>query len=82
MFGEIHIVSPAQGLLQKLLLMCSIRAHLIAIDLSRLRGSLNKDLEADSVKLSVNDFIIKAASLACRRVPEANSSWQGEYIRQ
>jgi pyruvate dehydrogenase E2 component (dihydrolipoamide acetyltransferase) len=33
-------------------------------------------------KLSVNDFIVKAAALALKKVPECNSSWQGEFIRQ
>lgn len=32
--------------------------------------------------IKVNDFIIKAASLACLKVPEANSAWMGETIRQ
>jgi len=30
----------------------------------------------------VNDFIIKAAAQACRRVPEANSAWMDSFIRQ
>jgi pyruvate dehydrogenase E2 component (dihydrolipoamide acetyltransferase) len=33
-------------------------------------------------KLSVNDFIVKAAALALKKVPECNSSWYGEYIRK
>jgi pyruvate dehydrogenase E2 component (dihydrolipoamide acetyltransferase) len=33
-------------------------------------------------KLSVNDFIIKASALALKEVPEANSSWSDEFIRQ
>ncbi|ODO10071.1 pyruvate dehydrogenase complex dihydrolipoamide acetyltransferase [Cryptococcus amylolentus CBS 6273] len=33
-------------------------------------------------KLSVNDFVVKAASLALAEVPEANSAWLGETIRQ
>jgi len=45
----------------------------------QLREKLNKH---STVKLSVNDFIIKAASLASIRVPATNASWQGEYIRQ
>jgi len=39
-------------------------------------------LDKEKVKLSVNDFIIKASALACRRIPQANSSWQGTFIRQ
>lgn len=34
------------------------------------------------MKLSINDIVIKAASLACIKVPEANSSWQGSFIRK
>lgn len=33
-------------------------------------------------KISVNDMVIKAASLACMNVPETNSSWLGESIRR
>lgn len=39
-------------------------------------------MQKDGVKLSVNDFIIKAAALACQAVPDANSSWQETFIRQ
>ena len=34
------------------------------------------------MKLSVNDFVVKAASVALRDVPEANSAWMGDFIRQ
>lgn len=51
-------------------------------NLLKLREELNKLLAKDNVKLSVNDFIIKAAALACRKVPEANSSWQDTFIRE
>ena len=27
-------------------------------------------------------MLIKAAALACARVPEANSAWMGEFIRR
>nr|CAG4645639.1 EOG090X08YX [Lynceus sp. MCZ IZ 141354] len=47
----------------------------------QLRQEFNSQL-GTSGKLSVNDFIIKASALACRKVPEANSSWQESYIRQ
>lgn len=39
-------------------------------------------LERDNLKLSVNDFIVKASAIACRKVPEANSSWMGDFVRQ
>lgn len=39
-------------------------------------------LKSDNVKISLNDFIVKAAALACQKVPEVNSSWQESFIRQ
>jgi pyruvate dehydrogenase E2 component (dihydrolipoamide acetyltransferase) len=47
--------------------------------LLEIRAELNK---FSPVKISVNDIVIKAASLACMKVPEANSSWQGTFIRK
>ncbi|GAA5894565.1 hypothetical protein JCM8208_006274 [Rhodotorula glutinis] len=41
-----------------------------------------KDGVKAGVKLSVNDFIVKASALALQDVPEANSGWHGEFIRQ
>ena len=39
------------------------------------REQLNKGLESRGVKLSVNDFIIKACAMALQAVPDANSVW-------
>ncbi|KAF8979435.1 pyruvate dehydrogenase complex dihydrolipoamide acetyltransferase component (E2) [Entomortierella lignicola] len=47
----------------------------------KLREVLNKASE-DKYKLSVNDFIVKASALALKDVPEANSSWMNDSIRQ
>ncbi|CAL8268102.1 unnamed protein product [Merluccius merluccius] len=47
-----------------------------------LRQELNAEVKAQNIKLSVNDFIIKASALACIKVPEANSSWMDSVIRQ
>jgi pyruvate dehydrogenase E2 component (dihydrolipoamide acetyltransferase) len=44
------------------------------------RGQLNAQLEARGVKLSVNDFIIKACALALQQVPDANAVWAGDRI--
>lgn len=47
--------------------------------------SVRKQLNADAngaYKLSVNDFVLKACALACKKVPEANSSWMADFIRQ
>ncbi len=49
--------------------------------LLELRQQLNTALEKDGVKLSVNDFILKASAEALRRVPAANSSWEGTAIK-
>ncbi len=43
--------------------------------LMKFRSQLNKQLEGRGVKLSVNDFIIKACALALQQVPEANAVW-------
>ncbi|KAM9114077.1 dihydrolipoyllysine-residue acetyltransferase component of pyruvate dehydrogenase complex, mitochondrial isoform 1-T1 [Pangshura tecta] len=50
-------------------------------EILELRKELNKEL-SENIKLSVNDFIIKASALACVKVPEANSSWLDTVIRQ
>ncbi|XP_028277486.1 dihydrolipoyllysine-residue acetyltransferase component of pyruvate dehydrogenase complex, mitochondrial [Parambassis ranga] len=47
-----------------------------------LRKELNTEVKAQNIKLSVNDFIIKASALACLKVPECNSSWMDTVIRQ
>ncbi len=44
------------------------------------RSDLNKQLESRRVKLSVNDFIIKACALALQSVPDANAVWAGDRI--
>lgn len=44
------------------------------------RSQLNKQLEPRGVKLSVNDFIIKACALALQQVPEANAVWAGDKV--
>ncbi len=48
--------------------------------LLKFRGTLNKQLESRGVKLSVNDFIIKACALALQTVPDANSVWAGDRM--
>ena len=47
-----------------------------------LRKEINTTYEKEGVKLSVNDFIIKAAALSCKRVPACNSAWMDTFIRQ
>jgi pyruvate dehydrogenase E2 component (dihydrolipoamide acetyltransferase) len=47
-----------------------------------LRVQLNTALEKDGVKLSVNDFVLKASAEALRRVPAVNCSFEAAGIRQ
>jgi pyruvate dehydrogenase E2 component (dihydrolipoamide acetyltransferase) len=65
----------------------TIPHYYLTVDLSldnivALRKRMNELLEKEGVKLSINDFIIKASALACKKVPEANSSWMDSFIRQ
>lgn len=47
-----------------------------------MRQQFNKLLEKEKIKLSVNDLIIKGIAMACKKVPEGNSAWLGDKIRQ
>ncbi len=49
--------------------------------LLKLRGELNKALEAQGVKLSVNDLLIKALAKALEIVPKCNVSFAGDELR-
>ncbi|WP_299191010.1 pyruvate dehydrogenase complex dihydrolipoamide acetyltransferase [uncultured Litoreibacter sp.] len=48
--------------------------------LLKFRSQLNKSLEPRGIKLSVNDFIIKACALALQQVPDANAVWAGDRM--
>ena len=48
--------------------------------LMKFRSELNAGLETRGVKLSVNDFIIKACAMALQDVPDANAVWAGDRI--
>ena len=47
-----------------------------------LRSELNKSLEPDGVKLSVNDLLIKALARALMRVPQCNVSFRGDVMHR
>ncbi|CZR64835.1 dihydrolipoamide acetyltransferase component of pyruvate dehydrogenase complex, mitochondrial precursor [Phialocephala subalpina] len=49
--------------------------------LLKLRAALNASADG-KYKLSVNDFLIKACGVACKKVPTVNSSWRDGFIRQ
>ena len=48
--------------------------------LMELRGSLNEKLAGEGVKLSVNDFIVRACALSMAEHPMFNASWAGDRI--
>ncbi|XP_046437738.1 dihydrolipoyllysine-residue acetyltransferase component of pyruvate dehydrogenase complex, mitochondrial-like [Daphnia pulex] len=82
-------VTNIRGVIAKRLLQSkqSIPHYYLTVDVTMdsvlsLRQEFNALLGKDGAKLSVNDFVIKAAALACRKVPEVNSSWQETFIRQ
>jgi pyruvate dehydrogenase E2 component (dihydrolipoamide acetyltransferase) len=58
-----------------------VTSKISASKLLKLRQALNSSAEGQ-YKLSVNDFLIKAIAIACKKVPAVNSSWQGDSIRQ
>jgi pyruvate dehydrogenase E2 component (dihydrolipoamide acetyltransferase) len=46
--------------------------------LLKIRAQLN--VKSEAYRISVNDFVIRAAALALRRVPAANASWSDDAI--
>jgi len=49
-------------------------------DLLALRTQLNAGLEEDGIKLSINDFVMKACAVALRKFPKLNSLWTSDGI--
>ena len=45
-----------------------------------LRKTLNEQLVEQGVKLSVNDFLVRACALAIHHHPEFNASWGGDHL--
>lgn len=82
-------VTGVRGVIAKRLLesKTTIPHYYLTVDCNvdkilELRARFNKSLEKSGAKLSVNDFIIKAVAIACKKVPECNSAWLGNVIRQ
>jgi pyruvate dehydrogenase E2 component (dihydrolipoamide acetyltransferase) len=48
--------------------------------LLKIRAELNG--KAEGLKISVNDFVIRASALALKKVPAANASWSDDVILQ
>ena len=60
-----------------------LQAEIDAEPLTRLRKEINAEAEsAGRLKVTVNDFILKATAVAAKRVPLANAAFQGESILQ
>lgn len=81
-------VSTMRGVIAKRMLESTTTIPYVYLDiemdaapLMALREQLNTGLEKQGVKLSVNDFILKASAEALRRVPAVNCSWEGTHIR-
>ena len=49
-------------------------------ELLAFRAQINAKLADRGVKLSVNDFIIKACAVALQQIPEANAVWAGDRV--
>ncbi|KAJ8923342.1 hypothetical protein NQ315_001900 [Exocentrus adspersus] len=82
-------VSGIRGTIAKRLLQSkqTIPHYYLSIEanvdkLLQIRAKYNKKLEKSGVRLSVNDFIIKAVAQASVKIPEANSAWMDSVIRQ
>ena len=50
--------------------------------LLELRAEINASLQAEGIKVSVNDLIIKALAKALKREPQCNVSFQGDVMHQ
>ncbi|KAM5131810.1 dihydrolipoyllysine-residue acetyltransferase component of pyruvate dehydrogenase complex, mitochondrial [Mantella aurantiaca] len=87
-FTDIPISNIRKVIAQRLMQSKQTIPHYyLSIDINmgeilHLRKELNEVTKSENVKLSVNDFIIKASALSCLKVPEANSSWMDTVIRQ
>ena len=59
-----------------------VSATLSVTKLLKLRQALNASADG-KYKLSVNDFLVKASAIACKKIPAVNSSWretQGQVV--
>jgi pyruvate dehydrogenase E2 component (dihydrolipoamide acetyltransferase) len=54
----------------------------MSIDMDKAVASRDKLNEVSPVKISFNDFVVKACALTLRQHPAVNSSWLGEKIRR
>ncbi len=50
--------------------------------LLELRAQINRALETQGIRVSVNDMLVKALGLALAQVPDANVSFAGDHLRR
>jgi len=58
-----------------------VSSDVVIDELLSLRKNLNNESN-DEYKISVNDMVLKAVSVALTQVPEANVSWGGDIVKQ
>ena len=57
----------------------------VEVDMTRVleaRESMNKMLEEDGYRISVNDIVLKAVAAALRQHPNCNAQWHGDFVRR
>ena len=57
----------------------------VDVDMGRVleaRRTINQHVEADGDRVSVNDFVLRAAASALALHPDCNAAWHGDHIRQ
>src|SRR5206468_8285451 len=54
----------------------------MSIDMDKAVESRAKINESSPVKISFNDFVLKACAIALKQHPKVNSSWMGDIIRR
>lgn len=58
-----------------------LTADCVVDNMLAMRESINARAKDGEYKISVNDFVIKAAAAALRKVPQVNAQWRGDKIR-
>lgn len=59
-----------------------LRQSINVDNLLRVRSIINLDQESHGIKLSINDFIIKASALALKQIPDANVIWANDHLKK
>ncbi|MBI4220156.1 MAG: 2-oxo acid dehydrogenase subunit E2 [Chloroflexi bacterium] len=57
-----------------------VTASIDMTEAMKIRKQLNEALEAEGVRISVNDFVLKASALALKKYPKFNSFFDGDKL--